>query len=149
MIADNLIGSSPDSCGGLFREPIEDVDELGEALGPFRIAFRDAVRHALFDVEAEHREADAVERGLGRGELLKDLDAEAWFLNHAPDAADLPFDPIQSGDDRLLLRLVQHASFMCIGQGLDPLYDKWSDAALVRAPFVPPERRLDSAALDE
>ena len=48
---------------GLFREPLEDVDELRETLGALRITFRDAVGHALFDVEAEHRKTDAVQRG--------------------------------------------------------------------------------------
>src|SRR5262249_29350861 len=68
MTADNLIGLLPGirsmpSSAGLFREPIEDVDELRETLRPLRIALGDAIRHALFDVETEHRETDAVERG--------------------------------------------------------------------------------------
>jgi len=67
-------------------------------------------------VEAEDGKTDAVERGFGGGELLKDFDAEPWLLDHAPDAANLPFDPVQPGDDSLLLCLVQHASFLQQGQ---------------------------------
>jgi hypothetical protein len=47
----------------------------------------------------EDGEADAVERGLGGRELLEDFDAQARFLHHAPDAADLSFDPVQSCDE--------------------------------------------------
>ena len=93
----------------LFSEAVEDVDELGEALSACGIPFGDGVGDALFDVKAEDGEADAIERGLGGGELLEDLDAEPRLLDHAADAAHLPFDPVESRDDSLLLRLVQHA----------------------------------------
>ena len=94
---------------GLFGEAIEDVDELGETLGPLGIALGDALGHARFDVEAEDREADAIQRRFGGGELLQDFHAQARLLDHPPDAAYLPFDAVQPCDDSLLLRLVQHA----------------------------------------
>ena len=59
-------------------------------------------------MKLEDREADAIERRFGRGKLLQNLDAQAGFLHHPPDAAHLPFDPIQARDDRLLLGFVEH-----------------------------------------
>ena len=59
-------------------------------------------------MKAEDREADAIERRFGRGQLLEDFDAEARLLNHSPDPADLPLDAIETRDDSLLLCLVQH-----------------------------------------
>jgi hypothetical protein len=108
--AENLIGLGllTGTTFRLLREPIEDVYKLREAFGPFRFAFRDAIRHALLDVETEDGKADAVEGGFRRGELLEDLDAQPRFLHHSTDAADLPLDSVQTGDDSLLLRLVQH-----------------------------------------
>ena len=58
----------------------------------------------------EHGEADAVERGLGGGKLLQDVQTDARLLHHATDAADLPFDAVEAGDEALLLRVVQHGS---------------------------------------
>jgi hypothetical protein len=95
----------------LFRKPIENVHQLREPLGPLGIATRDTVGDAVFDVKPEDHETDPVEGGFRRGELLKELDAQAGFLHHAADTAHLPFDPIQPGDESLLLRFVQHASF--------------------------------------
>jgi hypothetical protein len=37
------------------------------------------------------------ERGLGRGDLQKDIDAVAVGFDHARDALDLPRDPSQLG----------------------------------------------------
>ena len=96
----------------LLGEAIEDVDQLGEALSALGIALADPVGHAAFDVEFENDETDAVQRRLCRGELLEDFDAEPRFLDHAPDAADLSFDPVQPRDDSLLLCFVQHASLL-------------------------------------
>jgi hypothetical protein len=92
----------------LLGEPVEDVDQLREALALFGIALGDAFRHAGFDVKAEDGEADAIERRFGGGELLQDFDAEARLLDHPPDPADLPLDAIETCDDSLLLRFVQH-----------------------------------------
>jgi hypothetical protein len=54
-------------------------------------------------MKLEDGEADPVQCGFGGGELLQDLHAEARLLDHATDTADLSFDAIQPGDNRLLL----------------------------------------------
>ena len=59
-------------------------------------------------MEAEDGEADAIERRFGRGQLLEDLDAEPRLLHHPPDAAHLTFDAIETCDESLLLRFVEH-----------------------------------------
>ena len=59
----------------LLGEAIEDVDELRQAPRLFRLALGDAFRHAAFHVMFEHREADAVEGGLGGGKLLEDRES--------------------------------------------------------------------------
>lgn len=56
----------------------------------------------------EQGQADAIERGLGRRQLLKDLDARPRFLHHFPDPANLPFDAVQSCNQPLLIRRVRH-----------------------------------------
>ena len=96
------VTSAPDCSGtngGLLREAIEDVDELGQPPALLRLALGDPVGHARLDVMLEHGEADAVEGGLGGGKLLQDVDADARLLHHATDAADLPFDAIEAGDE--------------------------------------------------
>src|SRR5262249_4291301 len=94
---------------GLFREAVEDVHQLAQPLRPFGIALGDPFRHAPFDVELEDDEADAIQRRFSGGELLEDFDTEARVLAHATVPAHLSIDPIQPGDDGLLLLLVQHA----------------------------------------
>src|SRR4051812_44058641 len=86
----------------LAREAIEDVDELGELLIAVLVSLDERVGDAAFDVEAEDGEADPVQRGLGGGELLEDLDAQARLLDHATDPAHLVFDAIEPRHDRLL-----------------------------------------------
>ena len=63
------------------------------------IAYDRCRRARIFDVEPEDDEADAIERRLGGGQLLEDVDTESRLLNHPADAADLPFDAVQPGDD--------------------------------------------------
>ena len=92
----------------LFGEAIEDVDELRQAPGLFRLALGDAFGHAAFHVMFEHREADAVERGLGGGKLLQDVETGARLLHHATDAADLTLDAVETSDEALLLLVVEH-----------------------------------------
>jgi hypothetical protein len=93
----------------LFREPVEDIDELGEAPGPLGLALLDSLWNTLLDMELQHRQADAIHGGLSRGELLQDVDTLPGLLNHSPDAADLAFDAIQPGDDAVLLGRVEHS----------------------------------------
>jgi hypothetical protein len=89
-------------------EAIEDIYELSETPIPFRLPFFDPFRDALLDVTPEDRQADPVEGCLGRGELLEDLDAKPWLLDHAADPSYLPFDTVQPGNKRLLLTGIQH-----------------------------------------
>ena len=59
-------------------------------------------------MEFEHGQADAVQRGFGRGELLQDLHTQPRFLDHSADAADLSLDAVQARHQPLLLCGVQH-----------------------------------------
>ncbi len=94
----------------LLREPIKNVNELRESLARFVFSELHAGRHARVDVVLEDGQADSVESGFGRRQLLKNFNAQARFLHHAPDASDLPLDSVQSGDERLLLRCIKHGS---------------------------------------
>ena len=85
-------------------------------------------------MEAEDREADPVQGGFGRRELLEDFDAEARLLHHATDATHLPFDAVESCDDSLLLCLVQHGSFVWRKPGT--LYTSVNIAAVISASGV-------------
>jgi len=98
-------GGRERSWGGriLFREAIENIDELREALGPFRLPLLDPFGDALLNMEFEHGETDAIQRGFRCGQLLQDLDAQPRFLDHAADAAYLPLDAVQACHQRLLL----------------------------------------------
>ena len=78
----------------LLREAVEDIDQLGQAPRALLFPLFDAVGHALLDVKLEHGQADTVEGGLGSGELLQDLDAQAWLLDHAADSPNLAFDAV-------------------------------------------------------
>jgi hypothetical protein len=91
---------------GLLREAVEDVDELGQPEALLGFSLGNPIGHAGLDVVSEHRKADAIERGLGGGKLLQDVQTEARLLDHAADAADLPFDAVEAGDEALLLRWV-------------------------------------------
>lgn len=117
-----VFGSGTSQTSGnstLLGETIEDVDKFREALTAFRSALFDPIRDAPLDVISEDREADAIERRFGRGELLENIDAESRLLYHPPDPSNLPFDSIEPGHERLLLRLVQHVSRSLFLQGLD------------------------------
>jgi len=92
----------------LLCEAIEDIDELVQPLRALSFPLRDPFRHAFFDVASNDRQADAIERRLGGGQLLKNLDTEPRFFDHPADSADLPLDTVQPRDKRLLLRWVQH-----------------------------------------
>jgi TetR/AcrR family fatty acid metabolism transcriptional regulator len=94
----------------LLGKAIEDVDQLGEALGLLGFTLGDPFGDALLDVEPEDGQADAVERRLGGRELLQNVHAEPRLLNHAADAAHLSLDAVQARDERLLLCLIQHES---------------------------------------
>jgi hypothetical protein len=90
-------------------EAVENIHELAELTALFRFTLGNAVRDAPFDVKLEDRQADPVERGLGRRPLLKELDAHTRLLHHPPDASNLTFDAVQARHERLLLRVIQHS----------------------------------------
>jgi hypothetical protein len=94
---------------GLFRETVEDVDQLVQPFRSFDFALFDALGHTLLDVRLQDGKADPVQGGLGGRELLQDLDAKAWFLHHPPDTAHLSFNAVQTSDQCLLLGAIQHA----------------------------------------
>ena len=89
--------------GALLCEPVEDIDELREALRALGFPLLKAVGNAFFDVELQDGEADPVQGGFGGRELLQDFDAKPRLFDHAPDATHLPFDAIQARDESLLL----------------------------------------------
>ena len=89
-------------------ESIEDVHQFGEPTSLLGFPLTDAVGHTSLDVEPEHRQADPVERGLGSGELLEELDTQTRLLHHPADASNLTLDTVQPRHDRLLVRLVEH-----------------------------------------
>ena len=90
---------TPDYSGGVLpREPIDDIYQFGQLFTTFRLALGDAVRHAVVHVVPENGKADPVQRSLGGRQLLKNLDAQPGFLDHASNASDLPFDPVESGN---------------------------------------------------
>ena len=92
----------------LFGEAIEDIHELRQPLRFFGFTLPDTFRDASLDVVLENGETDPVQRRFCSRELLKNVDAEPRLLHHAPDAANLSFDPVQSRDEALLLCLIQH-----------------------------------------
>ena len=88
---------TPDYSGAVLpREPIDDIYQFGQLFTPFRIAFGDALRHAVVHVVLEDGEADPVQGSLGGRQLLKNLDAQPGLLHHASNAADLALDPVET-----------------------------------------------------
>ena len=59
--------------------------------------------HAVADVLFEQVQGDGVERLGDRGNLGEDVDAVLVFVDHAGDAADLPFDAAQALEVRLFV----------------------------------------------
>src|SRR5262249_47938272 len=99
----------------LLGEAVEDIDELGQALGLLGFSLPHPVGYASFDVVLENGEADTVERRFRRCELLQDLHAQPGFLDHPADAANLPLDPVEARDERLLLQFVEHVACLYCG----------------------------------
>jgi hypothetical protein len=92
--------------GALLREPIEDVDQFAQAFPALILSLGHAVWHARVHVMPEDTEADAVEGSFGGRQLLKDFDTKPGLLHHPPDSPDLPFNPIETRDQGLLLWLI-------------------------------------------
>ncbi len=131
--------------GRLFGETVEDGDELIQPAFAFDLAKFDAFGHTLLDVCLDDSKADAIERGFGGGELLKDFDAEARFFHHPADPAHLAFDAVQARDECLLPGCVQHkavyaAHELRVSAGYDGcdvrIYDRGSGPPIIVIPGV-------------
>src|SRR5207237_10767863 len=61
------------------------------------------LRHAVLDVVVEDRDGEALERGRDGAELGQDVDAVPVVVDHALDPPHLALDPVQAGDDGLLV----------------------------------------------
>lgn len=64
----------------------------------------DTVRDVVF----EHLHTKALERGADGGDPGQDVDAVAALVDHALDAAHLPFDAVQALLERVLVVAVLH-----------------------------------------
>src|SRR6266511_651567 len=84
------------------RKPAHRVQEL-VALRLRRIARGQRARHAVPHVVVEDLERQRLEGGIHRGDLRDDVDAVAVVLDHPLDAADLPFDSVETLDERVLV----------------------------------------------
>ena len=68
----------------------------------------------MADVLFEQVQGDGVERLGDRGNLGEDVDAVFIFVDHAGDAADLPFDAAQALEVRLFVGGVTVLGFGCL-----------------------------------
>ena len=68
----------------------------------------------MADVLFEQFQGDGVERLGDRGNLGEDVDAVFIFVDHAGDAADLPFDAAQALEVRLFVGGVTVLGFGCL-----------------------------------
>ena len=90
---------TPDYIGAVLPcEPIDDIYQFSQLFTALRLTLGDALRHAVVHVVLEHRETDPVQRGLCGRQLLENLDAQPGLLHHASNTADLPLDPVESGN---------------------------------------------------
>src|SRR5262245_40038970 len=76
----------------------------------FRVRLRtagvDGVGDAVSDVILQQAERHRLQRAGGRGDLGEDVDAVSVVLDHPLQPADLPLDPAQPGQVRLLVSAV-------------------------------------------
>jgi hypothetical protein len=72
------------------------------------IAGRESLCDAGFNVAPQNNLSDLSERGLRCGDLEKNVDAVLVVLDHASDAADLAFDPLEACEYLLLILIVEH-----------------------------------------
>jgi len=80
----------------------------GRVAGAF--GFDGGAGHAMADMLFEQVQGDSVERLGDRGNLGEDVDAVLIFVDHAGDAANLPFDAAQALEVRLFGGSVSGAS---------------------------------------
>ena len=102
---DRVPARTPDDA--LAGETVDDVDQFGETFGVLVLALGEAVRHALLDVELEDDMADARDCRLRGSQLLQNRDAGSRLLDHLANAAELPFDPLQTRQHVTLVIVIQ------------------------------------------
>ena len=93
---------------GSATEAVEDIDKLFQPPVALVITLLEPFGHALFNVAPKDGEADPVEGRFGGCQLLEDFNAQTRFLDHPANAPNLAFYAVQTRDQRLLLRGVQH-----------------------------------------
>ena len=81
----------------------------GRVAGAF--GFDGGAGHAMADMLFEQVQGDSVERLGDRGNLGEDVDAVLIFVDHAGDAANLPFDAAQALEVRLFVGSVTVLGF--------------------------------------
>jgi len=87
----------------LLGETVENIDQFAQLFSLFDFTLRHSVGDAVVDVVSEDGKANPVQSRLGGSQLLQNVDAQARFLDHAPNAPDLTLDTIEARNKRLLL----------------------------------------------
>src|SRR4249919_3701756 len=83
-----------------FDGPRRFVDEV---LGAFAVATGGRAGDAMVQVLVEQFDADALQGLADRGDLGQHIDAVRVVLDHPRQAADLPFDAAEPGEELLLV----------------------------------------------
>ena len=76
----------------------ESSDGGHHLFGPRVLLVRAGAHHTGVGVSVEQSEHDLVQGGLGGADLGEDVDAVAVVFDHPLDPADLPFDPLEAGE---------------------------------------------------
>src|SRR2546421_2231907 len=84
-------------------EPLDGLDQLLD-LGLIHLAH--GGRHTALDVVLEEEKPHLVNRGLDGIDLGQNVDAVRFLIDHPRDAADLPFDPPQTGKEGVAILYV-------------------------------------------
>jgi hypothetical protein len=123
---------------------VDDIGQLGQAAELLGASELDRAGQASLHVVAEDGHLNALQRGVNGGELLENIHAEARFLDHPLDPADLAFDAAEARADIFLVRLVEHVW----STSLRALLRRSTPAAALHGVF--PRRTLHqlAAALD-
>src|SRR5438445_1832939 len=120
-------------------EPLDGLDQLLD-LGLIPLAH--GGRHTALDVVLEEEKPHLVNRGLDGIDLGQNVDAVRFLIDHPRDAADLPFDPPQTGKEGVAILYVAwlHDSLKIYPRRVSPLSGRLSGCdALDDPPFEPLE----------
>src|SRR2546423_1816608 len=86
------------------REPLHGLEQLARLLlGLLAAARGERAGHAVVRMLLEQLLRDGLERGRDGADLRQDVDAVALVLDHLLDPAHLALDPVQAGDQRVLV----------------------------------------------